>query len=280
MFALAEIRDVHPGGAELVVHLDPAKRPSIYFTGRIVGPDGKAIAGCNLETINSALDWYVHDLAKNNGSFRLGPFPPGHWGFGAEHEDCASFLAKERDLAADEVWDLGTVQLSKGDPIEIELIYPEEAQHYPPSIEVYALDSDISEWCKVDGDHGRTPPLAPGRYELRLSGAYAAFRQTTDVIAGRANKVTLILKPGITLAIRLTGADTSARTSIAIIDAAGKIVMENGPYLRKAEPFQFSYCLAPGHYQLVASDTNGRRQTLEFDVDSSTAQKTIEINLH
>jgi len=277
-FQLASARGVTPGSLPIVLTIDPARRPSIYIVGRVVGPDGQALGGSNLATLNSSLDWAVNQLAKEDGSFRAGPYPPGPWGLKVSHDGFASFLAKERELSAKAVWDLGTIRLARGEILEVEFQYPGEPPHATPWFSVRGLDSGIREYCKVEGNRGHTAPLAPGRYEVSVEGTYAPVKLTTDVIAGAKNKLAIALQPGVTFAVRVNGIDVDLIQTIEFRDASGAVAFERNARWR-TPTVTMMVCLGPGHYQLTASDPKGRKASLEFDVDASTAQKTIDVTL-
>ena len=55
--------------------------------------------------------------------------------------------------------------------------------------------------------------------------------------------------------------------------------MERAPPGKQVGAFKFPACLAAGHYRIEVSDAKERKNTLDFDVDTSTTHKTIEILL-
>ncbi|HUR27678.1 MAG TPA: sigma-70 family RNA polymerase sigma factor [Planctomycetota bacterium] len=276
---IAEHRDASPGGAPVVVRLDPVKLPSVFMVGRVVGPDGQPIANCDLCTMNSPLDWAVHFLADEQGKFKLGPYPPGPWSMKAKDPRFVPFLSPERELVRGETWDLGTITLGAGELLAIRLIYPDEPQHTPPAIRAYGLDSGQEEWCPVEGDRARPPPLAPGRYELRVAGAYAASRQVVEVIAGTKNEATVALQPGVAFTICLKHLEATAKMHVRVLDAQGTPLVEVGPYFPLKEVLTFPACLAPGHYRIEASVSDGRKANRELDVDAALTGNTIELAL-
>lgn len=283
MFPSVRLGGVRPSSEELVIHLDPAKSPSAFITGRVVGPDGEAIGASEVMPSSFEVDAAGYLLTAEDGSFRMGPFPAGTWWFSAEHEGFASFNAGAHELAANSTWDLGAIRLQRGNSIVAKLLYPDGSNRIAPSIMVRSVATSIEQWCKLDGDRAKSPPLAPGKYELVVEGAYAAMTVPVELVAGRDTEIAIDLKPGIAFKIRFVdrAADPKPRTTIRVLDAKGEPAMlDRSPRLEQVGPFEFPACLAAGHYRVEAKSVDGRETHLDFDVAAATANTIVELELH
>jgi len=281
IFPVAEARGVRPGGDELILQLDPKLRPSAFIAGRVVGADGRALAGIRVTPNCSAINYHATQLTLADGSFRAGPLPTGRWSLEIDAKGYAPFGLSEQELAAKQELDLGTIRLEQGDPIEVQLLYPDQPHSTRVYMTVRGLDRPLERWCTVDGDGARTPPLLPGRYRLGVEGAYGACVLDTEVVAGQTTKVELELKRGVEFAIRVAGASigSASRTTVQVRDGAGEILFERMSRADATEPQSHGLCLVPGHYRIEASDAEGRRASREIDVDASIAQQTITLEL-
>lgn len=282
LFSIAQVRGVRPSGNELVVRLDPKLRPSAYIKGRVVDPDGRALGGIKLTPFAVEGDYHATELTKADGTFKAGPFPAGPWGMDINAPGLAPFAMGKRELTAKQTLDLGTIQLARGDVIDVHLVYPSEPHSTQLGVVVSGLDSELEEWCKVEGDHARTPPLPPGRYRISFTGAYAACNLDAEVVSGRETKHELLLKPGIAFKVRADDQRKGEPTRVVLRlrDGAGEQLMERTPRIDQLKTYQLPVCLAPGHYRLEATDPAGRAWSHEFEVDAATAQQVIAIELH
>jgi hypothetical protein len=265
----------------LLIRLDPGLRPSAFISGRVVGPNGEALAAAKVTPTCVALDYNAMQVTDADGMFRAGPFPAGLWGVRIVAEGFAPFGRAGQPLAADQKLELGTIRLERGDVIDVHLVYPDGLPSARLYVEVQGLDQPIDTWCKIESGHARTPPLSPGRYRLIFNGAYAACTLDTEIVAGQTTQVELALQPGVEFKIRFDDqrVDPTTRAKLVLRDDKGEVLMERSPNIDQAEAFNLPVCLAPGHYRLEASDSSGRFASHEFAVDASGAGQIVPIEL-
>ena len=281
LFALAELRGVRPSGEELSIRLDPAVRPSAIVRGRVVDPDGRPCGGATLTPSCRALDWQAGQLTQADGSFRTVPLPTGTWSFEIKADGFAPLALPARNLAAGERLDLGTLRLSRGDAIVVQLTLAEGVSPSRIYATVESEDGSISAWCKVEGDVARTPPLPPGRYRLTFEGSCAARVLDAVVHAGEETRLAAALDRGVGVRLRLerASADPEARCTIRVRDERGAVLLERSPRREHVGPYSISARFTPGSYLLEAEDTAGHRASVSIVVESDRPGAVTDVVL-
>lgn len=281
LFALAELRGVRPSNEELSIQLDPAVRPSAIVRGKIIDPDGRPFAGATLTPSCRALDWQAGQLTQADGSFRTVPLPAGAWSFEIEADGFAPLVLPERNLAIGERLDLGTLRLSRGDVIVVQLTLAEGVSPSRVYATVRSEDGSISAWCKVEGDVARTPPLPPGRYRLAFEGSCAARVLDAVVRAGEETRLEVALDRGVGVRLRLerANAEPEARCTIRVRDERGVVLLERSPRRAHVGTYSISARFTPGSYLIEAEGTAGRRASVPLVVDSDRPGAVTDVVL-
>jgi RNA polymerase sigma-70 factor (ECF subfamily) len=108
-FPVSAQADVQPGPEELVIELDPTSWPSVRLQGRVVDGAGHAVAGTRLTPMLEGQHSGPVLSAGEDGSFDLGPYPPGRWTLGVRAPGKAALKTEPVDLAPEQSYDFGDV---------------------------------------------------------------------------------------------------------------------------------------------------------------------------
>jgi RNA polymerase sigma-70 factor (ECF subfamily) len=268
---------VRPGSDEVVLTVPAAAVPSAFFTGTLLGPDGRASDAARLRVgrAEQELESFEVNPEPATGKFRLGPLPPGTWRFEARADGLAPLPMGEKGAVAGETVDMGVTRLPGASFLRIS---PRRSEGTAPrTLRVTLFDSagirarDMN--LLVDGSGARWGPLPPGRFLLRVdevapgvSGASAPVlleegkETTVDVPLGAAIRAYLrIPKP------EAAGGPIYCRVTVR--DAAGTVVAEDQGSvwdrpqgeegLGPAKVYSCLVTLAPGTYSVAASTREG-----------------------
>src|SRR5262249_7714586 len=79
LFSPAIATGVFPERGEVELRVDPARRPSVRIAGAVQDELGRAVPGAQLRLTNAAFGRSVQESPQSDGTFDLGPYPPGSW---------------------------------------------------------------------------------------------------------------------------------------------------------------------------------------------------------
>lgn len=252
------LRNVIPSAHELVIRLP--KEGWVYIQGKILDPEDKPLADVHVSPSMKGGDGSPAETTDpSTGAFRYGPYPPGEYQLQLHAAGYPEIRFPWRVLAADEVWDIGTVHFEKGGTL---LVNASLASDRPPPthlwLTIYDAGGVYVEQLDAHDGVGRSGLLNPGRYELQLGGENLASRlQTFDVRAGEETKLAVQLEPGITARIECAVPDWNSddgAVEVVITDRSGTVVKRGMAWARESSP-TLSACLLPGEYRVEASTT-------------------------
>lgn len=256
--------NVRAAAGELVLEPDPAQAPSVRFRGRILGPDGAPIGGA--QVVPSRLEFLQAPIlhADVEGRFDIGPAPPGDWGLNIKAVGYPRHSLPRRELAAGEVWEVGDVVLQPGGTAVVRLSRQAGLEADKVILQLLG-DGGRYERVVIEGDLGRSGPIAPGRYRLFGSGQAAAFTAQDIVVESeQETHVEVELRPGVPIEIAILEVDGSpceSRVSFSFESESG-LLLESSFVRRWSSP------LSPGAYRFRFHDGSGRSGELELEVEA------------
>jgi len=276
-FASAGASDVWPEREELVLHVDPSLLPSAHLRGSVLGPDGRALAGARLTpTRAGAFNSPVAGTAAD-GSFALGPYPPGTWWLhveAAELPDCPGLHLGPRELGPGETWECGAIQLLPGGALEVSAPAPPGS-----TLRLHVLGLDSRGRLELADGLWRLAALAPGRYELALRGAgVAAALVPFEIRSNETTRLTLTPALGLASVVEVRGAGLDARQPprLVIRDAAGVRCVDQELWPEGGR-FRCELALAPGTYAVECRGPQGTRAEAPLTVAPGVEPLVLEL---
>ncbi|HTF86978.1 MAG TPA: carboxypeptidase-like regulatory domain-containing protein [Planctomycetota bacterium] len=194
---------------ELALKLDAG----LFLRGRVIDASGAPVGACDLSAEHLELGTYVFAESQADGTFQLGPLPPGLWelGAGSFSPRGAPSLTVQAEAGAGEV----VLQLRAAGAIAGRIVG--SSGELIAEAEVTLSSQDPSGWFQTGGAQAgefRLQGVLPGGYCVwaRDSSGAIGSSGTIDVVAGETlRNVEIRLARGAQLALRYTGQDTSAR---------------------------------------------------------------------
>ncbi len=249
------VNGVVPGPDERVVTLP--KEAWVYIQGTVLGPDDRVLPNVHVSPRQRNGNNSPAETADGKtGAFRYGPYPPGTYSLHLAADGYPAIRLPDRTLGPDEVWDLGTLHFQRGGTLAVQLVG--EAAVVPTELTLRVLDPDGSyvDHCKVKAGSGRTGPLVPGNYLLRVSGGPIASRlQPFEIRVDRETRIDVAVQSGslATVDCILPEGTTRAReVQIVVRDAAQNVVWRGSTWSTHERPAT-TLALLPGEYQVEAT---------------------------
>ncbi len=257
---------VVPGGKPVSLQLRRALPPSARITGIVVGPDGKPLANVSIVPSRRGSNRSTGvEVTGPDGRFDSGTVVPGTWTLVVRASDHPTFRSETRELAADTVWDLGTIQLVAGGHAEV------------------TVDGDRTDvWLRVVDAVQQTgaslqdrdgvlvsEPLPPGEHRLVVSGKGAAAQSIPFTVrAGESTDVAVKLQRGVRQAITIAPPvlDPMPPWIRVRVLRGSEVLNVTSIELRAGEPSTGEVCLSPGDYALAAMDGDRTLATATFTV--------------
>lgn len=271
--------DPQQGEVELRLHAPARPAASVRIRGELIGPDGRPAPGVTVSAYAPKGEGPLGAATAEDGSFTLGPVPPGKWKVYVPAQRFPAWVSEWRELAADAVWDLGRVQLEDGGTALVEVIGAPAGKQIDFSIRTGARPRGSGHW--ISERVLRTWALAPGDYEVWLACAGCARKAFAFTIrSGQETRVEARLDPGIRQRIeyrRADGAKLTGRLSHSL-RRGDEVVIEDGMlvYWRGDTVYTpdggvtAELWLVPGTYRIAARDSDqGVAGTAEFTVGDS-----------
>jgi RNA polymerase sigma factor (sigma-70 family) len=281
-FPEVTLQDVLPSDDELVIHLP--KEAWVYIQGKILDPDDEPIANVHVSlSMKGERGSTVDSADSKSGAFRYGPYPPGEYRLDLRAEGYPAIVLPWRALGPDETWDVGTLKFWRGGSVLLNLV-SSGTEPVPSDIGLEILDASGEFVCRVELTHGigRSGPLAPGSYLVRISGQNLACRfEPFEVRAGVELPLDVRIQRGVKVEIDSSVPDGEAGKGdarLVIRDASGTVVMR-GEMRMNAGSLKTSTCLSPGAYQVdVSKGALLGAQSFSVAGDGSTA--SVKVSLH
>jgi len=260
-FPIAQRKDVHPGGPELVIAIEPSSLAPCRLRGRFVDERNQPIAGIEYFPGRADVNGAPVLIADAEGRFDVGPVPPGRYGIGVYAAGFAPFSAEQIDVAAGSDFDFGDLHLQRGGTIVVHLA--RDPALLGTALNLYAMKpgSGSSFSLPVLDDLARSPVLAPGEYLVEVLGhAEQKVAQRTaraTVRTGEETSVDLRADSGARVKVLITPPG-SEQAVVQAFDAAGTLLWEGQGWQTA------SLVLALQTVRLVARDEAGRSAEASF----------------
>jgi hypothetical protein len=285
------LRNVIPGPDELVIRLP--KEAWVHIQGRILDPEGKALPSVHATALMTGANGSPVETADPcTGEFRWGPYPPGEYQLRLHADGYMDISLPARVLAADEVWDVGTLRFQKGGTLLVNVL-PSMGVPPPHKLTLTILDSSNTivdsngvraEEVNVEDGLGRSGLLRPGSYHLQVGGEhFASYLQAFDVRAGAETVIDVSLQPGIGAEVECILPPNDAveglqrLVQIVITDRSGVIVL-HGIALPREGSAKLPVCLLPGDYRIEA--TRGElRASASLTLGPGSAAASVALRL-
>ncbi len=267
------LNGIFPVTESLEILVPDSRRPSAFFTGRILGEGEEPVPVASLVTwFENEHGGRPHDEDLDPAGFRVGPLRPGLHRIRISSPRCVEHMIEGVEVAPGQTLDLGPIHLKAGGFLEVELLDAGgRRQTRERSAHLVPADGTQARKVSVVKGHWRSHLLAAGSYSVLIGGDGAAYSETRAAIeAGSTNRVTIIIAPGVDRRFRLQTVETVAADpiTIEILDAAGRPVPcatelhhQGSLHVRG---------LTEGVYRLIATSAAGRRGEHSFTIDSHT----------
>lgn len=263
-FAQVVLDDVVPGNDELVVRLPPPGR--VFVRGVVVDGDGRPLPGTEVWLrADPDTAHVVNDVGT--GAFEFGPLPAGRYSLALEPPGHAPITLPARELRAGETWHAGTITARPGGRLEVTFT----GAVAEPSTTDLRLSDDAGAhvgFAVLDGEHARSPVLAPGTYRLHVDSPEVAYEMLPfTIVAGRDTRLDVPTRPGTPVVCTIDwprSGPTPTRVRLDIDDASGAPVARLRAYVTDGACTK-SARLAPGRYRVRAHTEGLAGGDLEAD---------------
>ncbi len=265
------------GGEPLVVTVPGSSLPSAFLVGSVLDPAGRPLAAAQvwIYPASDPTGGRCLSVLPADGSFRIGPLPPGDYALDVRVPDQDVLPLGTRTLESGRTLDLGALRFEASG--RIRLLLRKAAGPLPTALDVL-LSSDEGglERRRVYGiEEGRAVlgPVRPGVYRLSIHeaapGASVAWA-TVTVPAGGDGEVDVLLSPARHHRVFFPapgGAGLPKDLRVTVKDGDGRVVHEEyawqvietlpGGKMRKQDLLNVLLRLPPGEYGVEARAGDG-----------------------
>ncbi len=261
-FVVATRDDVDPHGGEVLLEVEASREPSAFVTGRVVDPNGDAVAGAEVTVLSASPDITGGHVVRTgaDGRFLTPGCPPGEW-FLFVHADGWSRLgAPRRTLTVGATTDFGDLRLVRGQNLVVTL-QPDGGVDLTGL--VIALGDANCGIATREPTNGilRFPDVGPGDYELVAYARGVAQRRVTVRVSPDVETcVALPLSAGTEVRVDVRDERREPmvdRLETELIDGSGACI-DRTPLTPGAEPMSWQRRLVAGTYELRLRDHRGR----------------------
>ncbi len=275
------LQHVIPSAEELVIHLP--KEAWVYIQGRILDPEDKALPNVHAMPMTTGGSGTPAESADpKTGEFRYGPYPPGEYQLRLQADGYPAINLPKRTLAADEVWDVGTLRFEKGGTLLMNILTA-NALPQPHQLEFSILTSGGAylDRMEVQDGVGRSGLLAPGSYLVQIGGEqFASPTQAFDVRVGAETTLDVQLHSGVGAVIQCALPENETGdgwVQIVITDRTGIVVLRRRAWNQEGTA-KLSVCLLPGEYRIEAS-VDAWRGSASLTLGAGSAAASVPLQL-
>jgi hypothetical protein len=281
--AVLALRDVRPSSDEREIVIAAGLRACASIRGRLVSPEGSAIGEARLRIAALDVPGFVAGTfaAGADGSFSIGPFPPGRYSMGLVTRDVDWTLFRDREFAEGEDADLGTVEAPVPGRLSIAFELESGAPQGVPEVVVLDAWGQSIEFMAVEIGERRDHPLPPGSYSLQVSeaidGRIACETFPFEIAPGRTTTLRPALRAGVPVDVRFlqpAGEEWASWVDVALLDASGRPMLRGRFGRGNGDWLGLWTSLLPGRYSLDAkSDADSSASTvIEVAADPAHTQ--------
>lgn len=271
--AVTMLHDPRVGQQDLVIRIPRDARATASIEGRIVDEHGDAIAGAQVIVWRVGSDSGSAERADpKSGGFRIAPLRPGAYRLTLEAPLRGQRELPIVDLTRDEHRDLGVLPLAPAGFVRVELVEPPGIRlAEAPDVSIVGPGGVTLALISFQDLAGRSDPLAPGTYSLRIASSdVRADAETITIASGAETAVRIQLKRATSRTLELVlpaGFAGSERVRVVVTDAHGRGVYD---YAMRCSPKQpclgFIAGLDVGVYTVEASTQTGLAGRVTFEV--------------
>lgn len=265
--------DVGPREEPIVLIVPPNPRTA-WITGRILGPDGRALCEARVEVLRRESFSDGRELRRRidlrrsdaNGVFEFGSLAPAAYRVGVEGD---GFLpaALDLDLRDGERRDLGTIRLAPAARLEVELVdaLGRPWPHTPPTLRMLVGGDD---WTYFNGRSGAIGlhrlarhDLAPGEVVLRVDEPGVASWPERVLLTGGHTSVARIaveVAEPTTVGFTLPPGVAELKIGYRVTDHAGRLLLDDRERIRRGDA-ALELMLPRGTWRLEAESDTGTR---------------------
>jgi hypothetical protein len=255
MFPEVTLEGVLPQATELVVTMP--KPAWIYIEGTVLGPGGEVLPNVHASPyLKDSMSGTPAETADaKTGAFRYGPYPPGIYSLTLSADGYPEMRLGERNVAPDEVWNLGTLHFQRGGIVVVHLLGEITVPDQMDAV-VYGADGTWLARFEIQNGTGRSAPLVPGSYTLQIAGeSLASTSIPFEIQADRESKLDVPLQKGVQATFECTvpaGTQAPRYASIVVRDAARTLVWRGQAWKGDDGTMRAKATLRPGTWSVEA----------------------------
>jgi len=254
-FEELRLPDVDPKQSPLELRAVRAAPRSARITGKVVAPDGLPVSNASVNAHRSDRpDQSGMKPTDAEGRFELGPLVPGTWTIIVRASSYPNYTSEPHELAADAVWDLGSVQLVAGGTAVVRV----EGDRTDVNFAIVSAAGKGSTGFSESHDALVSGALVPGDYRLLVKGKTVAAQSLPFTVrGGEKSSLTVKLQPGVRQRFELkASASSTPPTDVTLhIHRGTELLVRTWVSLRDDPTGEV--CLSPGDYR-VSLQVEGR----------------------
>ncbi len=208
-FTLATVSDVRPSDTEVLIEIDPARRPSVRLRGRVVDESGAPLGDAEVHPFAFELGASpVEHVDPATGRFQLGPYPSGDWGLIVIARGRSKLRVAPRRAESDSTLDFGDIAVGAGAVLALSIARDPTVIGEDVEVDLYPLDEQLADSFRGRGPLLRSHALEPGRYEVRaFTRDGVSESASVEVVSGRETPLELRLRSAASWSARIEDAD-------------------------------------------------------------------------
>jgi len=208
-FVLASVKEVRPSAAEVLIEVDPSRRPSVRLRGRVVDENGEPLTDVEVSPFAFELGSSpVDHVDPRTGVFELGPYPSSEWGLVLVARDRPTLRVPPRRVSPDQLHDFGDLVMARGGVLAVAVVRESDVRGESVSVVLTPLDDQLVDGIRGEGALVRSHPLSVGRYLAQaFSSDGLSTEQPVEVHAGVETAVELRLRAAAPWSARIVDAE-------------------------------------------------------------------------
>lgn len=273
---LAVLEDVRPGASELIVEVDPAREASARIRGRLLDPLGAAVTRARISVSRvDAAGRLEQSWSSENGELDVGPLPPGQWRLRIDDATNLPLLIGPHKLAMGDVWDVGTLQLTRGAGVCVHARRADGGELTGVGQAWLAWDDGrTGTGASFLGDQARLPRVPAGRHLLRVwfdTGELALTWSWVELEDGAQRDVPVVLERGRRVELQWSPLEEATERSAVLFQlrsVGGPIIWTDYVEGTRSPPGRSVLHLPAGRYRVES--VNDATLIDEFSVDGAS----------
>lgn len=277
---------VTAGRDDLVIVVPRDALRSASVTGRIVDERGEPLVDAQVSVSSKRMGFGVGVKSLDAGRFRSNLLRPGAYRIEVTSAGRPAFQTDWFDLAIDQTRDIGDVVAGRGGTLEVEVRVTEGVAFDADDMRVMGrrIDGEERFSFALEGQHTRRSILAPGEYEVVLTGGRIRRAAQRVVVAPNAvASVVLEAQPGTERMITFDfepGSKHDVEWTLTDLET-GEVLVHDTYKDVSVSPFPvIAQGLRVTRYEIAANTKAGASSRVVFDVASlEPSQEEIFVRL-